>query len=123
MVVIFTANVNIFIIITNLNKDLFSTLANMAALAQLGERQTEDLKAPCSIHGGGISFSLRQLFICHKLCSIVIHICMLSAENVSLMRLSYFTQPIKSKLSMGIILKPHGRLHFNAYTCKLRREW
>ena len=28
----------------------------MAALAQLGERQTEDLKAPCSIHGGGISF-------------------------------------------------------------------
>ena len=27
-----------------------------AALAQLGERQTEDLKAPCSIHGGGISF-------------------------------------------------------------------
>ena len=24
-----------------------------AALAQLGERQTEDLKAPCSIHGGG----------------------------------------------------------------------
>ena len=28
----------------------------MAALAQLGERQTEDLKAPCSIHGGGITF-------------------------------------------------------------------
>ena len=27
-----------------------------AALAQLGERQTEDLKAPCSIHGGGIFF-------------------------------------------------------------------
>ena len=27
-----------------------------AALAQLGERQTEDLKAPCSIHGGGNSF-------------------------------------------------------------------
>ena len=27
-----------------------------AALAQLGERQTEDLKAPCSIHGGGIHF-------------------------------------------------------------------
>ena len=27
-----------------------------AALAQLGERQTEDLKAPCSIHGGGIVF-------------------------------------------------------------------
>ena len=29
-----------------------------AALAQLGERQTEDLKAPCSIHGGGIAFLL-----------------------------------------------------------------
>ena len=27
-----------------------------AALAQLGERQTEDLKAPCSIHGGGMFF-------------------------------------------------------------------
>ena len=27
-----------------------------AALAQLGERQTEDLKAPCSIHGGGTPF-------------------------------------------------------------------
>ena len=27
-----------------------------AALAQLGERQTEDLKAPCSIHGGGTLF-------------------------------------------------------------------
>ena len=31
-----------------------------AALAQLGERQTEDLKAPCSIHGGGTIF--RQYF-------------------------------------------------------------
>ena len=30
--------------------------ANQAALAQLGERQTEDLKAPCSIHGGGKIF-------------------------------------------------------------------
>ena len=30
-----------------------------AALAQLGERQTEDLKAPCSIHGGGIFFIIR----------------------------------------------------------------
>ena len=29
-----------------------------AALAQLGERQTEDLKAPCSIHGGGTFFTL-----------------------------------------------------------------
>ena len=28
-----------------------------AAIAQLGERQTEDLKAPRSIRGGGISFS------------------------------------------------------------------
>ena len=25
----------------------------MAAIAQLGERQTEDLKVPCSIHGRG----------------------------------------------------------------------
>ena len=33
-------------------------LASIAALAQLGERQTEDLKAPCSIHGGGIYFCL-----------------------------------------------------------------
>ena len=33
-----------------------------AALAQLGERQTEDLKAPCSIHGGGISFSITRFF-------------------------------------------------------------
>ena len=29
---------------------------SQAALAQLGERQTEDLKAPCSIHGGGMTF-------------------------------------------------------------------
>ena len=38
---------------------LLSTLmktVEQAALAQLGERQTEDLKAPCSIHGGGIIF-------------------------------------------------------------------
>ena len=33
-----------------------------AALAQLGERQTEDLKAPCSIHGGGTSFSKTRFF-------------------------------------------------------------
>ena len=33
-----------------------------AALAQLGERQTEDLKAPCSIHGGGTSFSKTSFF-------------------------------------------------------------
>ena len=33
-----------------------------AALAQLGERQTEDLKAPCSIHGGGNIFLKRFLF-------------------------------------------------------------
>ena len=31
-------------------------ISGQAALAQLGERQTEDLKAPCSIHGGGIRF-------------------------------------------------------------------
>ena len=35
-----------------------SLLTLAAALAQLGERQTEDLKAPCSIHGGGTAFSL-----------------------------------------------------------------
>ena len=35
----------------------------MAALAQLGERQTEDLKAPCSIHGGGISFFLTEYVV------------------------------------------------------------
>ena len=33
-------------------------LTSIAALAQLGERQTEDLKAPCSIHGGGTFFTL-----------------------------------------------------------------
>ena len=33
-----------------------------AALAQLGERQTEDLKAPCSIHGGGTVFIFYTLF-------------------------------------------------------------
>ena len=32
--------------------------AGTAALAQLGERQTEDLKAPCSIHGGGTHFCI-----------------------------------------------------------------
>ena len=35
-----------------------------AALAQLGERQTEDLKAPCSIHGGG-NFLIFASFIKH----------------------------------------------------------
>ena len=33
--------------------DSMEGLRSSAALAQLGERQTEDLKAPCSIHGGG----------------------------------------------------------------------
>ena len=28
----------------------------VALIAQLGERQTEDLKVPCSIHGQGINF-------------------------------------------------------------------
>ena len=37
-------------------RDSWFPIRNQAALAQLGERQTEDLKAPCSIHGGGISF-------------------------------------------------------------------
>ena len=35
-------------------------LSSQAALAQLGERQTEDLKAPCSIHGGGIAFQVEN---------------------------------------------------------------
>ena len=29
---------------------------SQASVAQLGERQTEDLKVPCSIHGGSKSF-------------------------------------------------------------------
>ena len=33
-----------------------------AAIAQLGERQTEDLKVPGSIPGLGISFSFSFLF-------------------------------------------------------------
>ena len=37
-----------------------------AALAQLGERQTEDLKAPCSIHGGGIIFFIDFKFSSYK---------------------------------------------------------
>ena len=41
-----------------------------AALAQLGERQTEDLKAPCSIHGGGIFFNLEKRHVTDfKFCS------------------------------------------------------
>ena len=55
MIFTFTT-INIEII--NLNIFLLEKAVGMAALAQLGERQTEDLKAPCSIHGGGISFSL-----------------------------------------------------------------
>ena len=38
------------------NKSFNEDGNSTAALAQLGERQTEDLKAPCSIHGGGTSF-------------------------------------------------------------------
>ena len=38
------------------NKSFNEDGNSTAALAQLGERQTEDLKAPCSIHGGGILF-------------------------------------------------------------------
>ena len=37
-----------------------------AALAQLGERQTEDLKAPCSIHGGGMLLIFSTLFFPNK---------------------------------------------------------
>ena len=31
-----------------------------AVIAQLGERLTEDLKVPCSIHGYGIFFALKS---------------------------------------------------------------
>ena len=37
-------------------KITFIVSTNMAAIAQLGERQTEDLKVPGSIPGGGIKF-------------------------------------------------------------------
>ncbi len=33
-----------------------------AAIAQLGERQTEELKVPGSIPGGGINFLLRHVY-------------------------------------------------------------
>ena len=36
-------------------------LQNQAAIAQLGERQTEDLKVPGSIPGLGMAFLSRQL--------------------------------------------------------------
>ena len=36
---------------------LFSMHNSIAAIAQLGERQTEDLKVPGSIPGGGIHFA------------------------------------------------------------------
>ena len=41
---------------------LYSTLA---AIAQLGERQTEDLKVPGSIPGGGITF--HKFFLLFKI--------------------------------------------------------
>ncbi len=34
---------------------------NLAAIAQLGERQTEDLKVPGSIPGGGIHFCTQDM--------------------------------------------------------------
>ena len=34
-----------------------------AAIAQLGERQTEDLKVPGSIPGGGIFWPLQPMFL------------------------------------------------------------
>ena len=45
-----------FYIFTTLIHKCMCRAENQAALAQLGERQTEDLKAPCSIHGGGRYF-------------------------------------------------------------------
>ena len=115
----YTENINTFIVIMNLYIYLFRKTVGMAALAQLGERQTEDLKAPCSIHGGGISFSLRQLLVFHKLWNIMIWF----LPNTFLWgNCVIFIGPIESKRSMGIILSQPGRLHFNAYICKLRRE-
>ena len=44
----------------------FSGNRQSAAIAQLGERQTEDLKVPGSIPGGGIlSFWLKLVYILH----------------------------------------------------------
>lgn len=40
------------------NHKLSSSLLCKASIAQLGERKTEDLKAPCSIHGRSIMFCL-----------------------------------------------------------------
>ena len=36
---------------------------NLAAIAQLGERQTEDLKVPGSIPGGGKLFFIFKVFL------------------------------------------------------------
>ena len=48
--------------------------AEQAALAQLGERQTEDLKAPCSIHGGGISFFINLNIFNTNICLFKIYV-------------------------------------------------
>ena len=86
----------------------------MAALAQLGERQTEDLKAPCSIHGGGISFSLHKLFVLHKW---TIIICF--PPNTFLWwDCHILTELIESKLATGFIFSQSGCcifMHLPAY--------
>lgn len=38
-------------------------IGTTALIAQLGERQTEDLKAPCSIHGQSMSFLAFQAIL------------------------------------------------------------
>ena len=49
-----------------------------ASIAQLGERKTEDLKAPCSIHGRSIRFASLKVD-----CTVVVHkkkrVCVLDA--------------------------------------------
>ena len=46
---------------------IFDILYYSAAIAQLGERQTEDLKVPGSIPGGG-SILLFELSVCLSVC-------------------------------------------------------
>ena len=48
---------NLVVVGSSPTEGVFCTIA--AALAQLGERQTEDLKVPGSIPGGGTRFGKR----------------------------------------------------------------
>ena len=69
-----------------------------ALIAQLGERQTEDLKAPCSIHGQSTLFAPVYIigqFIryfsreCHSKVRYIRHIvlCLLCCESIFIMLL------------------------------------